>query len=52
MWSFYWKGFSLWSLAMDEHGGHQDLCRSGRQSVIPNVHGRMGLYWSSPNLLV
>jgi hypothetical protein len=29
-----------WSLAMDERGGHEDLRASGRQSVIPYVHGR------------
>jgi hypothetical protein len=33
-----------WSLAMDEH---RDLCGSGRRSVIPYVHGRMELYFSS-----
>jgi hypothetical protein len=36
-----------WSLAMDEHGGHKDLCGSGRRSVIPYVHGRTELYCSS-----
>jgi hypothetical protein len=36
-----------WSLAIDEHGGHEDLCGSGRRSVIPYVHGRTGLYCSS-----
>jgi hypothetical protein len=36
-----------WSLAMDEHGGHGDLCGSGRRSVIPYVHGRTELYYSS-----
>jgi hypothetical protein len=35
-----------WSLAMDERGEHEDLCGSGRQSVIPYVHGRTELYWS------
>jgi hypothetical protein len=24
-----------WSLAMDERGGHEDLCGSGHQSIIP-----------------
>jgi hypothetical protein len=28
-----------WTLAMDERGGHKNLCGSGRQSVIPYVHG-------------
>jgi hypothetical protein len=35
-----------WSLAMNEHGGHQDLRGSGRQSVIPYIHGRTELYCS------
>jgi hypothetical protein len=34
-------------LAMDEHGGHKDLCGSGRRSIIPYVHRRMELYCSS-----
>jgi hypothetical protein len=36
-----------WSLAMDERGEHEDLRGSGRQSVIPYVHGRIELYCSS-----
>jgi hypothetical protein len=36
-----------WSLGIDERGGHEDLRGSGRQSVIPYVHGRTGLYCSS-----
>jgi hypothetical protein len=36
-----------WSLAMVEHGGHKDLCGSGRWSVIPYVHRRTELYCSS-----
>jgi hypothetical protein len=32
-----------WSLAMDERDGHEDLHGSGRQSVIPYVHGRTGV---------
>jgi hypothetical protein len=36
-----------WSLAMDERGGHEDLCGSGHRSIIPYVHGRTGLYCSS-----
>jgi hypothetical protein len=35
-----------WSLAMDEHGGHEDLRGSARQSVIPYVYGRTKLYCS------
>jgi hypothetical protein len=33
-----------WSLAMDERGGHEDLCGSGHWSVIPYVHGTTELY--------
>jgi hypothetical protein len=40
-----------WSLAMDECDGHEDLRGSGRRSVIPYVHGRTELYWSSPSCL-
>jgi hypothetical protein len=36
-----------WSLGIDERGGHEDLRGSDRQSVIPYVHGRTGLYCSS-----
>jgi hypothetical protein len=36
-----------WLLAIDERGGHEDLRDSGRQSVIPCVYGRTGLYYSS-----
>jgi hypothetical protein len=36
-----------WSLAMNERGGHEDLRGSGRQNVIPYVHGRTELYCSS-----
>jgi hypothetical protein len=40
-----------WSLAIDEHGGHEDLHVSGRRSVIPYVHRRTELYCSSPPCL-
>jgi hypothetical protein len=30
-------------LVIDERGGHQDLRDSGRRSVIPYVHERMGV---------
>jgi hypothetical protein len=40
-----------WSLAIDEHGGYGDLRGSGRQNVIPYVHGRMKLYYSSLSCL-
>jgi hypothetical protein len=35
-----------WSLAMDEHGGHEDLRGLGRRSVKPYVHRRTELYCS------
>jgi hypothetical protein len=48
LWFFCWRG--LWSLghtAMNECSGHEDLCGSGCQSVIPYIHGRTELYCSS-----
>jgi hypothetical protein len=36
-----------WSLAIDEHGRHEDLRGSGHRSVIPYVHGRTVLHCSS-----
>jgi hypothetical protein len=36
-----------WSLTIDEHGGHEDLHGSDRQTVIPYVHGRAELYFSN-----
>jgi hypothetical protein len=36
-----------WSLAVDERGGHENLRGSGRWSVIPYVHRRTELYYSS-----
>jgi hypothetical protein len=36
-----------WSLAMDERGGHDDLCGSDRLSVISYIHGRTELYYLS-----
>jgi hypothetical protein len=35
------------SLAMDEHGGHEDLRGSNRRSVILYAHERTELYCSS-----
>jgi hypothetical protein len=35
-----------WSLARDEHGGHEGLRGLGRQSVIPYIHGRTELYYA------
>jgi hypothetical protein len=40
-------GLVSWSLAMDEHGGYKYLCGSGRRSVIPYIHGRIELYYST-----
>jgi hypothetical protein len=40
------------SLDMDEHGEHEDLRGSCRQSVIPYVHVIMELYCSSLTLPV
>jgi hypothetical protein len=31
------------SLAMDKHGGHEDLCDSNHRSVILYVHERTGI---------
>jgi hypothetical protein len=36
-----------WSFAIDEHDGHEDLCDSDHQSVIPYLNGRTVLYCSS-----
>jgi hypothetical protein len=41
------RTLASWSLAIDERGGHEDLCGLGRWNVIPYVHGRTGLYCSS-----
>jgi hypothetical protein len=35
-----------WSLAMDEHGEHEDLCGLDYRSGIPYVHRRTKLYCS------
>jgi hypothetical protein len=35
-----------WSLGVDEHGGHKDLCGSNHRSVISYVHGKTELYCS------
>jgi hypothetical protein len=45
------RTLTSWSLVMDEHGGHEDLRGSGRQSVIPYVHGRAELYCTSLSCL-
>jgi hypothetical protein len=37
----------FWSLAINEHGRHEDLRSSDRRSVIPYVHGRIELYCSN-----
>jgi hypothetical protein len=41
------RPLASWSLALDEHSGHEDLRGLGHQSVIPYVHGRTELYCSS-----
>jgi hypothetical protein len=41
------RNLVYWSLAMNEHGELKDLFGLGRRSVIPCVHGRMELYYSS-----
>jgi hypothetical protein len=46
---FLERALVSWSLAMDEHGKHEYLRESGRQSVIP---GRIELYCSSMTLLM
>jgi hypothetical protein len=40
-----------WSLAIDERGRHEDLSGLDHRSVIPHVHGRIGLYCSSLHYL-
>jgi hypothetical protein len=42
---------ATWSLAIDERGGHQDLCDSGCWSIIPYVYERTELYCSSLSCL-
>jgi hypothetical protein len=41
------RALASWSLALDEHSGHEDLRGLGRQSVISYVHERAELYCSS-----
>jgi hypothetical protein len=41
------RSLASWSLALDEHSGHEDLRGSGRQNIIPYVHRRTELYCSS-----
>jgi hypothetical protein len=36
-----------WLLAIDEHSGLEVLCGSGHRSLIPYVHRRTKLYYSS-----
>jgi hypothetical protein len=43
-----WGGSLVsWLLAMDEHSGLKDLRGLDHRSVIPYVHGRTELYYSS-----
>jgi hypothetical protein len=41
------RHLATWSLAIDEHSGHEGLRGSGHRSVIPYVHGRTELYCPS-----
>jgi hypothetical protein len=43
---FWGRSLASWLLALGERGGHDDLCGSGRLSVIPYVHGRIELYYA------
>jgi hypothetical protein len=36
-----------WSLPMEEHSAHKNLCGSDRRSIIPYVHRRTELYCSN-----
>jgi hypothetical protein len=49
--TFVGEGFGLLVLAMDEHGGHEDLRGSSHRNVIPYVYGRTELYCSSLSYL-
>jgi hypothetical protein len=40
-----------WSLAMNEHGGYEDLRGLSRRSALPYIHGRTGLYCSNMSCL-
>jgi hypothetical protein len=44
------RSLASWLLAIDEYSGHEGLCGSGRWSIIPYVHGRTELYYSSLSL--
>jgi hypothetical protein len=41
------RHLTSWLLAIDEHSGHECLCGSNRQSVIPYIYERTKLYYSS-----
>jgi hypothetical protein len=41
--SFLMEGLRLLMLKQDKHSGHEDLCDLDRRSVIPYVHGRIGV---------
>jgi hypothetical protein len=41
------RHLASWSLALDEHSGHEDLRGLGHRSAIPYVNGRTELYCSS-----
>jgi hypothetical protein len=35
------RAYVAQALAMEKHGGHEDLRGSGRRNVIPYIHGRV-----------
>jgi hypothetical protein len=41
------RSLASWLLAIDEHNGHKGLRDLARRSVIPYIHGRTELYYSS-----
>jgi hypothetical protein len=41
------RSLAFWLFALDERGGHDDLCGLGHLSIIPYVHGRTELYFCS-----
>jgi hypothetical protein len=48
LWFFYGEClYPFWLFALDERGGHDNLCGSGRLSIIPYIHGRTELYFCS-----
>jgi hypothetical protein len=48
--SFIGENLVSWPLAIDERGGYEDLCGSGRWSVIPYVYGGTRIVLLKPTL--